>query len=167
MGMSACIQVATLCVQVLGLIGLFWYVTETMKIRRASQQQVQTSLDLIKAATDQVEGMSKPCVMFLGELRDGVDAILDRHGATGNIITAADGGNYIVLNIGNGVALNVRYHFTRPPGVSARGDWRYIPHIFPAQKVTLVEMLKSYNDEHEVKFEYKSIGGRNRSTIQL
>jgi len=89
------IPVLTLVVQVLGLLGLLWYVTETMKIRRASQKQV--------------EGMSKPCLTFWGELRDGTDAILEMHGAVGNIVAAADGGSYVVLNIGNGVALNIRY----------------------------------------------------------
>jgi hypothetical protein len=166
--MSACIQAATLGVQVLGLIGLFWYVTETMKIRSASQQQVQASLDLIKAATDQVEGMSKPCLTFWGQLRDGADAILDIHGAVGNIVAAADRGSYVVLNIGNGVALNVRYHFTRPPGVPERADWRYVPHISPTARVTLVETLGGYNAEHEVTLDYESIGGRKyRTTMQL
>ncbi len=45
-------QVAILCVQVVALIGLFWYVIETMKIRKAAQQQVETSLDLIRALSE-------------------------------------------------------------------------------------------------------------------
>jgi hypothetical protein len=63
-------QILMLCIQVLALIGLFWYVIETMKIRAVAQRQLQTSLDLIKAATDQVEGMSKPCLTLWGELRE-------------------------------------------------------------------------------------------------
>jgi len=138
-------------------------VIETMKIRRAAQEQVASSLDLIKAATAQVEGLSKPCLTFLGELRDASDAILEKHGAAGNVITEDDHGCYVVQNIGNGVALNVRYHFTgRPP------DPRYVPNIMPAIKVTLVEKLGAYNDEHKVTFDYESIGGRRyRTTIQL
>ena len=142
-------------VQILALIGLICYAVETMKIRKASQQQV--------------EGMSKPCLTLWGELRDGNDAILEMHGAVGNIIAAADGGSYVVQNIGNGVALNVRYRFTRPNDDPARPrDARYVPHISPAGRATLVETIGGYNAEHEVTFEYESIGGRRyRTTIQL
>ena len=156
-------------VQILALIGLIWYVIETMKIRKTAQRQLQTSLDLIKAATAQVEGMSKPCLTFWGDLRDGADAILEMHDAVGNVVARADQGNYVIQNIGNGVALNVRYRFTRPndnPG-DARG-MRYVPNILPTAKVTLVEPLGGFNAEHEVTFDYESIGGRMyRTTIQL
>jgi hypothetical protein len=156
-------------VQVVGLLVLFWYVIETRNIRNAAQQQVATSLDLIKAATNQVEGMSKPCLTFWGDLRDGADAILEMHGAAGNIVARPDQGNYVVLNIGNGVALNVRYHFTRPTDNRDHPrDPRYIPNLLATAKVTLVETLGGYNAEHEVTFNYESIGGRKyRTTIQL
>jgi Ca2+/H+ antiporter len=80
------IQASMLGVQILALIGLIWYVIETMKIRKTAQRQLQTSLDLIKAATAQVEGMSKPCLTFWGDLRDGADAILEMHDAVGNVL---------------------------------------------------------------------------------
>jgi hypothetical protein len=167
--MGNCIQASMLGVQVLALVALVWYAIETMKIRRAAQRQVQTSLDLIKAATDQVEGMSKPCLTFWGELRDGADAILEMHGAVGNVIVRADQGNFVVQNIGNGVALNIRYLFTRPADNPDRArDPRYVPNVLPTAKVTLVEPLGAYNDEHEVTFDYESIGGRRyRTTIRL
>jgi hypothetical protein len=155
-----------LCVQILALIGLFWYVLETMKIRRAAQQQVGTSLDLIKAATAQVEGMSKPCLTLWGELRDGNDAILGMDGAVGNIIARADQGSYVAVNVGNGVALNVRYRFTRPDDNPAHPrEMRYVPNLLATAKVTLVETLGRYNAEHEVTFEYESIGGRKYRTV--
>src|SRR5271157_1912813 len=112
--MSDCIQTAMLAVQIIGVIGLFWYVVETMKIRKAAQKQVAASLDLISAATSQVEGMSKPCLTLWGDLRDGNDAILNMDGAVGNIVARADQGSYVILNIGNRVALNIKYRFTRP-----------------------------------------------------
>ena len=93
-----------LVVQALTLIGLVWYAIETRRIRRAAQRQVESSLALIKAANDQVEGMSKPCLTFWGELRDASNAILQMDGATGNIIAQADQGGYVALNIGSGVA---------------------------------------------------------------
>jgi hypothetical protein len=167
--MSNCLQASMLGVQILGLIGLFWYVIETMKIRKAAQEQLQTSLDLIRAATAQVEGMSKPCLTLWGRLRDGNDAILDMHGAVGNVVAGADEGSYVVQNIGNGVALNVQYRFTRPnDNPNHPRDMRYVPNVLPTQKVSLVETLGGYNAEHEVTFDYESIGGRKyRTTIQL
>jgi hypothetical protein len=157
-----------LCVQVLALIGLFWYVIETRKMRTLAQEQLKTSLDLIKAATDQVEGMSKPCLTLWGDLREGADVILAMDGAVGNIIAAANEGSYVVQNIGNGVALNVRYHFTRPNEGPHPLDARYVPHISPTGRVTLVETIGGYNAEHQVTFDYESIGGiKYRTTIQL
>jgi|SRR5579859_327336 len=157
-----------LCVQSLAFIGLIWYAIETMKIRLAAQRQVEASLDLVKAATAQVEGMSKPCLTLWGDLRDGNDVILEMHRAAGNIVARADQGSYVVQNIGNGVALNVRYRFTRPNTPDRPRDMRYVPNIFPTMKVTLVETLGGYNTEHAVAFDYESIGGRRyRTTIQL
>ncbi len=80
-----------------------------------------------------------------------------------------DQGSYVVQNIGNGVALNVRYHFTRPNDNPDRPrDFRYIPNVLPTARVTLVETLGGYNAEHEVTFGYESIGGRKyRTIIQL
>jgi hypothetical protein len=158
-----------LCVQVLALIGLFWYVVETMQLRKAAQRQVESSLDLIKAAIAQAEGMSKPCLTLWGDLRDGADAILEMDGAAGNVVARADQGSYVVQNIGNGVALNTRYHFTRPNDNPDRPrDMRYVPNLSPTARATLVETLGGYNGEHEVVFGYESIGGRKyRTTIQL
>jgi hypothetical protein len=149
--MSDCIQAAMLGVQILALIGLLYYASETTKIRKASQQQV--------------EGMSKPCLTLWGELRDGADAILEMHEAVGSIVAAADRGSYVVQNVGNGVALNIRYSFTRPNVVAGV---RYIPHLSPTGRATLVETIGGYNAEHEVTFDYESISGRKyRTTIQL
>lgn len=158
-----------LCVQILGLAGLSWYAIETMKIRRAAQKQVETSLALIKAANAQAEGAAKPCLTLWGELRDGADAILNMDGAVGNIVARPDQGSYVVLNIGNGVALNVRYRFTRPnDDPNHPRDMRYIPNLAPTGKATLVETLGGYNAEHDVTFRYESIGGRRyQTTIHL
>jgi hypothetical protein len=167
--MSECIQASMLCVQILALIGLFLYVKETAYIRKAAQRQIETSLDLIKAANAQVEGMSKPCLTFRGALRDGADIITEMHGTASNIVAGADQGSYVVKNIGNGLALNVRYHFTRPTDNPEHiPDPRYVPYILPTTSVTLVETLVGYNVEHQVTFDYESIGGRKyRTTIQL
>ena len=151
------IQSAMLVVQALALIGLIVYAIETYRMRRASQGSL--------------EAMAKPCITFWAELRDGPETILDMHGATGSLVARPDGGSYVIHNLGNGVALNVRYHITRnDPALDAPGNWnwRYIPTIQNGAKVALVETIGGYNTEHEAIFEYESIGRRKyRSTITL
>src|ERR1035437_8710009 len=102
-------------VQFLGLIGLALYTWETHKTRKASQDQVRVSQGLIAAAMDQVEGLSKPCLTLWSGLRDGTDAIQETGGAVGNTVARGDEGSFVLQNIGNGIALNVRYQFVRMP----------------------------------------------------
>ena len=122
-----------------------------------------------KPPSDQVEGTSKPCIMILGELRDGADAILEMNGAVGNIIARPDQGSFIIQNIGNGAALNVRYRFSRPDDNPAQPrNVRFIPNVMPTGRVTLVERIGNYRELHEAIFEYGSINGRKyRSTVQI
>jgi hypothetical protein len=160
------IQLMVLVVQSLGVIGLVIYCIETYKIRKASQAQVSTSQKLIKASLDQVEGSLKPCIAFAARLRDGADVILDMHGAVGNLIVDPDEGSYVIRNIGNGAALNLKYCFTRAD--EREPGWRYLPAVLAAQRAALVESLALYNVAHVATFEYESIGGRKyRSTIGL
>ena len=154
-----CIQLMMLTVQGLGVVGLGIYCFETYKIRKASQDQVIASQKLIKASLDQVEGSLKPCIAFAARLRDGADAILEMHGAVGNLIVQPDQGSYVIHNIGNGAALNLRYFFTRPD--VAEPDWRYLPAVLATGRATLVESLGLYNAEHVATFEYESLAGEN------
>jgi hypothetical protein len=87
----------------------------------------------------------------------------------GNVVARPDGGSYVVQNIGNGVALNVRYRFTRPNNDPSNSrDPRYVPNIVPTAKVALTETLSHYDARHEATFDYESLGGRKyRTTIQL
>ena len=146
-----------LVVQFLALIGLVVYAIETYKMRKASQ--------------DTMEGLSKPCITFWAELRDGQDAILNMHGATGNLVARPDSGSFVINNLGNGLALNLRYYITRnDPQLDAPANrrWRYIPTVPASARVGLVETIAGYGGEHEATFEYESIGGRKyRSTIRL
>lgn len=165
------IQLLTLVLQVVAVIGLFVYCIETYKIRSASQNQVRVSQRLLQSSLDQIEGMSKPCVTFWAELREGQDVILEMHGAAGNLVARPDAGSYVIQNIGNGVALNLRYYIARGnPEFDApeRRRRRYIPALQASAKVALVETVGHYNAEHEATFAYESIGGRKyRTTITL
>jgi hypothetical protein len=158
------IQVAMLVVQILALTGLVWYTFETHKIRKASQQQVRISQDLIRAAMDQVEGLSKPCLTLWSDLRDAQDAIAELH-AVGNLRARLDRGNFALHNIGNGIALNINYRMVRP---DRPGQTRYLPNALAGQKITMPEPATAYGDEVEVIFEYQSIGDRHyRSTLRM
>ncbi len=153
-----CIHVLTLVVQALTLGGLIWYAVETWKIRKAAQRQV-------RASNDQVEGLSQPCLTFVGELRDGNDVILEADGAVGNIVAAPYAGSFAITNIGSGVALNIHYQFTRP---EHQPEARYIPHLASSARASLIEPVAAYNAEHRVTFDYESVGGRKyRTTIDL
>src|SRR6267378_4598687 len=144
------IQLLTLVVQTLALIGLSAYCIETYKIRVASQKQIDVSQNLLKISMDQVEGFSKPCITFWSELRNGQDVILEMHGATGNLVARPDGGSYVIHNLGNGLALNLRYYVTRnnPQLDQDPERWRYIPTVPVNARVALVETLGHFNQEH-------------------
>jgi hypothetical protein len=165
------IQILMLIVQAAALIGLLIYCVETHKIRKASQTQVELSQRLFKTSMDQVEALSRPCITFLAELRDGADAILEMHGAAGSLVARPDQGSYVIHNIGNGVALNLKYYITRGilefdrPNIRTM---RYMPAIPATARVALVETVANYNAEHDATFEYESIGRRKyRSTMKL
>ena len=163
-----CIQLLMLIVQALGVLGLAIYCIETYRIRKTSQDQVTASQRIIQAAMDQVEGLSKPCIAFSAQLRARGDAILQKHGAVGSLIVLDDAGNYVIQNIGNGPALNLKYFFTRGGPDPAERDWRYLPAVLATARASLVESLVLFDADHVATFEYESIGGRKyRSAITL
>jgi hypothetical protein len=164
-----CVQIWMLIVQVLGILGLAFYAFETRRIRKASENQVQISQGLIKAAMDQVEGLSKPCLTLHSALRGAADAIAEIHGATGNTIAAAVDGSFAMQNIGNGTALNVRYQFLRVPREEPAGRHHpcYLQNILAGQKVSMPQPITGYGGDWELQIEYQSIGGREYRSVLL
>src|ERR1017187_1895651 len=155
-------------VQFVGLIGLALYTWESHKTRKASQDQVRVSQGLIAAAMDQVEGLSKPCLTLWSGLRDGTDAILETAGAVGNTVARGDEGNFVLQNIGNGIALNVSYRFVQTPQTETNRQHqkRYTQNVLAAQKVRMVEPMNPYGGgPWEVHFEYSSIGQREYESV--
>jgi hypothetical protein len=116
---------------------------------------------------DQVEGLSKPCLTLYSGLRDGADAIMAMNGAVGNTVARGDQGSFVLQNIGNGIALNVRYQFLRVPReeVARQHHEHYLQHILATQKVTMPEPMTAYGDNWELHLEYQSIGGRRYNSI--
>jgi hypothetical protein len=168
--MTDAVQKAMLLVQFLGLLGLPWYAIETRQMRKAAEKQVEISQDLINAAMDQVEGLSKPCLTISSGLRDQADAILEMGGAVGSLVARDRGGFFLVENIGNGVALNVSYKFVHrhDPATDLKRE-RYIQNILAAQSVSMVESLSAFRaTENQIIFNYESIGGRKyRTTVTI
>jgi hypothetical protein len=164
------IQMWMLVVQATAFLGLIWYCVETRKMRKASQRQVEVSQGLISAAMEQVEGLSKPCLTLASELRDLRDVILETNRAVGTTQAASDSGNFMVQNIGNGIALNISYQFVKdsPGGETQQNRTRYIQNLLASQRVTIPESKSLFRESWTVIFEYESIGGRKyRTTLHI
>ena len=89
-------QYVSLAVSILTLAGLVWYVCETSKIRKTSQ--------------DQLEAMRRPCLVVCATRRDPRDAVM-RPGSSLLIVSSREG-LAALMNIGNGPAFNARYQLT-------------------------------------------------------
>jgi hypothetical protein len=95
--MSEYIPLGNFFVGFAALAVLIWYAIETMKLRMA--------------AMEQVESMAKPCLTLWADLRDPTDAILEMHDAVGVMVVRGSDAQFVVQNIGTGIALNVSYYF--------------------------------------------------------
>jgi hypothetical protein len=150
------IQLGILIVASLTLSALIWYALETRRLRIAAQ--------------DQLEALAKPCLTLWADLRDPSDAILSMHQAVGNTIIRDEGGRFVVQNIGNGVALNVRYTFRTldPDGRKPSEEPNYFLNILQSQKTMMPEPVSAFPGSYELCFHFESIGGRvYRSTIRF
>ena len=148
------IQLAILSVAALTLLALIWYAVETRRLRIA--------------AHDQLEALAKPCLTLWSDLRDSGDALLSLHQAVGNTSIGDDAGQFVVQNIGNGVALNVRYTFRAldSDGKKQSEEPSYFLNILPCQKVRMPEPVSAFPGGYELRFQFESIGGRTyQSTI--
>jgi hypothetical protein len=74
---------------------LVWYALETLRIRKASQEQA--------------EAVQRPCLTLATAARGYEDAVLEMGGAVGGMIVAAREGNVALWNVGSGPAINARY----------------------------------------------------------
>jgi hypothetical protein len=126
---------------------------------------------IAKSATDQVEGMSRPCLTIFARLRDPVDVVSQVQGPAGGTVARGDDGNFVVQNIGTGVALNVTYHFENldSPAPSRR-EKTYFLNVPRCEGIRMpVPMNASrYSGNCKVFFQFESIGGRHyQSTVTM
>jgi hypothetical protein len=89
------IGVFGLVIQALLFGGLVWYCVETRRIR--------------VAATAQIEALQTPCLTFVATARNPADAVLGMSGARGALALDFEAGDAMLINIGNGPAVNIEY----------------------------------------------------------
>jgi hypothetical protein len=153
------LPLANFILGVVTLVVVFWYAWETMRLR--------------KAAMDQIEAMAKPCLTFWAKLRNQADAIQGANGAVGAMVARGDDyANFVVQNIGTGVALNVTYRFNNldSPGRNRTRDKCYLVNVLPKARISMPEPMNAsmYSGNCEVVFGFESIGGRHyESTVTM
>jgi len=160
------IQLGIFIVQTVGFLALVWYAFETRNIRQAAQRQVDVSHHLLKAALDQTEGLAKPYLILLGKLRDISETIVDMHGAKGSTTADTTDAQFVLKNIGTGVALNVTYSFRRlNSDVPRDAPTTYVLNVEAGQKLQLAELATLFSEECEATLYFESITGRRYRTI--
>jgi len=143
------IPLANFLVQCAVLGALIWYTRETLKIRRASQEQA--------------ESLQKPWLTLLTEAREYDDAVLEMDGTVGGMIVAAREGNVAVQNMGNGPAVNIRYEFEPldpPQGVNVARPSGYLQNI-PSNGSFVMQLAREVLRNFDYMFicHYESLSG--------
>ena len=127
-------------------------------------------MKLRKAAMEQVEGMAKPCLALRAKLRNAADAILDMDDAVGAMVVRGEDAQFVVQNIGTGIALNVSYQLRNLDAPQRPDHPRYLSYVLLGQPVQLPETLNAspYIGNCEAVFSFQSISGRwYRSTVTM
>ena len=133
---------------------LIWYAIETKRLRIAAQ--------------DQLEGLAKPCLTLLADLREVDDAVLSTHDAVGITVVAQVEHRLVIHNIGTGVAINVQYVFRDVTDTETKNnasDSMYILNISADQKIGMPEPAAAHSFSHELDLRYESIGRKTYRSI--
>lgn len=154
----AILPIINTAIGVLGLMLLGLYAWDTRKIRLAAQ--------------DQTEGQQKPCITLCATARDPADAIVEANGVVGAMVLATQEGNLALQNLGNGLALKVRYDFTQISPRGAEATYRrgsYLQHMAAGKSFPIpVPHARLRNTDCEFVATYESLGGRKyKSRIQV
>jgi hypothetical protein len=103
-------------IQLLLFTGLVFYCVETRRFRIAAQSQL--------------EALHTPCLIFLSGPRDPTEAMLDAGEAQGSMVLQFVLSDAVLINIGNGPAINVSY--TLKPFNEARSPINGYVSVIPA-----------------------------------
>lgn len=130
--------------------GLIWYCVETQKIRII--------------AGSQLEALQAPCLTFWATPRDAGDAVLEMDGAQGAMILNFISGDAVLLNIGNGPAVNVSY-VLRPLGDARSTPQGYVSSIPPSARASVpVPRGILAGHRYDCSIRYESLTGTKYET---
>jgi hypothetical protein len=116
MTVSDWLAAAGVLIQLLLFGGLVWYCFETRQMRIAAEAQL--------------EALHTPCVTFVATPREGADAVLEADGARGAMVLDFIAGDAMLINIGNGPAVNISYVLTARDNAHGAPDG-YVSSIPP------------------------------------
>lgn len=138
--------------QLVALLVLIWYASLTRNISVASQ--------------DQAEAGVLPCLTLATAPRQQEEAVLgELEGRVGAMVVSPRNGNVVLLNIGNGPAINARYQFTPinpPQGANVIRPSNFLPIILAKETfITPVAHNALPNLQYEVVLIYESLSGRH------
>lgn len=137
-------------IQCLIFIGLIWYACETWKLRKTSQEQNET--------------MQKPCLVLSVEERDYFNAKLSQGGnnAGDKKLSKGKPNQYLLRNIGNGPALNVRYEVQYLGESKAQPAHSYLPYVSQLKQEGIYLSSSEFNEtsDSEITLSYGSLGKR-------
>src|SRR5271170_5290636 len=95
---STCLQYANFGIQCLLFLALVWYAIETWRIRKISQEQIET--------------LQKPCLTLSATARNFEEAVLGFHDTHSAQVVYTPEGVLRLINVGLGPAFSVTYHLT-------------------------------------------------------
>ncbi len=139
-------------IQFLLLVGLVLYAYETWKIRKISQEQVET--------------LQKPCLTLSATTRPFEDAVLEMHGSNSAQVLHCPEGVLHLINVGLGPAFNVNYTLTpKNPKSSIARPTGYLIHIL-LRESAIVPVPRGLIQGAEWMFvvRYDSLTGRRYET---
>ena len=129
----SCLEQAYYVATIVGVLGLFWYVIETYRLRKISNRQAEI-------AAAQLENSAKPCVLIL-EDADVPRAFSDR--------------NLILKNVGTGPALNITWRLNN------WSDWSTAPALSPGGFIRPPLKSKEVDASGGAECKFTSLSGRS------
>ena len=138
----------------LTFLALLWYAWETRGLKKASLEQL--------------EALSMPCVAFGTFPRDPIDAVLEANDVAGEMTIQFQEGQAVIVNMGNGPAVNVAYALEPIgilPGANVARPRGYIQNI-PPGKAVVTPISRGALQTHQFEFtaRYESLSGRRYET---
>ena len=168
-------DIAHLVVQILICAGLFCYAIETCKIRKVSQEQVETSQRQIEISQDQNETMQRPCLVPLVQKRDDEDTGTESMRANSypgyRVVVDGPSNRVELKNIGCGPAFNIRYELQSPEGARKNHSGGYLPYLHEESEPIWPianTLLPLDADKVVLKLSYESLRGiRYESALHI